>query len=105
MSVPTCPGCSYYGMGTHWPAVLCIEVGAYMVFIWSLQNCYMHACIKSVYKHVNLSRHERSHMSWMHAQCHGNTLACSVVHRGWCIHGVHLEPTELLHACMHQICI
>src|SRR6266702_2976614 len=105
MSIPTCPGCTHNGMGTHWPAVLCIEVGAYMVCIWSLQNYYMHACIKSAYNRVNLSGHVLSHMSWTHAQWHGHTLACSVVHRGWCIHAMHLKLTDLLHARVHQICV
>src|SRR6266702_1299188 len=43
MCFPTHPVCTHNGMGTYWPAVLCIEVGAYMVCIWSLQTCYMHA--------------------------------------------------------------
>jgi len=105
MCFPMRPGCMHNGMGTHLPAVLCIEVGAHMLCIWSLQNCYMHMCIKSAYKCVKISGHVLSHASWMHAQWHGHTLAYSVVHRGWCIHGVHLEPTDLLHACVHQICI
>src|SRR6266702_3655097 len=83
MSFPTHPGRTQNGVGTHWPAVLCLEVCAYMVCIWSLQTCYMHTCIKSAYKRVNLSGHVLSHASWTHAQWHGHTLACSVVHRGY----------------------
>src|SRR6266702_2163360 len=105
MSYPTRPGRTHNGVGTHWPAVLCLEVCAYMVCIWSLQTCYMHACIKSAYKRVNLSGPVLSHVSWTHAQWHGHTLACSVVHRSWCIHAMHLELTYLLHARVHQICI
>src|SRR6266702_3037586 len=41
----------------------------------------------------------------MHAYSHGHTLACSVAHRCWHTHAVHLEPADLLHACVHQICI
>src|SRR6266702_1883600 len=105
MSFPTRPGRTHNGMGTHRPAVLCIEVCAYVLCIWSLQTCYMHACIKSAYKRVNLSGPVLSYVSWTHAQWHGHILACSVVHICWCTHGVHLEPADLLHARVHQICI
>src|SRR6266702_3317564 len=54
-----------------------------MLCIWSLQTCYMHACIKSAYMRVNLSEHAPSHASWTHAYWHGHTLACSVVYRGY----------------------
>src|SRR6266702_1336098 len=76
-------------MGTYWPAVLRTDVGAHMVCIWSLQTCYMHACIKSAYMRVNLSGHAPSHASWTHAYWHGHTLACSVVYR-------------VMHTCVHQ---
>src|SRR6266702_234990 len=105
MCFPTCPGRTHTGMDTHWLAVLYIEVGEHILCIWSLQICYMHACIKPAYKCVNLSGHVLSHASWTHTQWHGHTPACSVVHRGWCTHAVHLEPMELLHARVHEICI
>src|SRR6266571_4840984 len=80
-----------------------------MLCIWSLQTCYMHACIKSAYMRVNLSGHAPSHTSWTHAYWHGHTLACGVVYRGYshmCASAsVHLEPADLLHAHVHQICI
>src|SRR6266581_5292771 len=82
-----------HGMGTHWLAVLCIEVGAHMVCIWSLQTCYVHACIKSAYMRVNLSGPALSYASWTHAYWHGHTMACSVVYR-------------VMHTCVHQpLCI
>src|SRR6266702_3655099 len=100
-------------MGTHWPAVLFTEVMRTCVHqplcIWSPQICYMHACIKSEYICVNLSGHAPSHASWTHEYWHGHTLACSVVYRGYahmCASAsVHLEPTDLLHARVHQICV
>ncbi len=77
--------------------------------IWSLQICYMHACIKSAYMRVNLSGHTPSHTSWTHAYWHGHTLACSVVYRGYAhmyaSASMHLEPTDLLHARVDHICI
>ncbi len=69
----------------------------------------MHVCIKSVYMHVNLSGHMPSHASWMHAYWDRHTLACSAVYRGYahmCASAsMHLEPTDLLHAHVHQICV
>src|SRR6266581_1304244 len=100
------------GIGTHWPAVLCTEVMHTCVHqppcIWSLQICYMHMCIKSVYMCMNLSGHMPPHTSWMHAYWDGHILACSVVYRGYaqmCASAsMHLEPTTCyMHACIKSV--